>query len=97
MEAALAIAALVAVLLMCAAAITAMSMQVRCIDAAREAARLGARGDGRAVVAAHRVAPGAVIDLRRDGPYLRARVSSRPPGLPWIVIVAEAVAAVEPQ
>ena len=44
-EAAFAIAALVVVLVLCAAGLTALSMQVRCIDAAREAARLAARGD----------------------------------------------------
>ena len=44
-EAAFAIAALVAVLVLCLAGLTAVAMQVRCIDAAREAARLAARGD----------------------------------------------------
>ena len=44
-EAAFAIAALVVVLVLCAGGLTALSMQVRCIDAAREAARLAARGD----------------------------------------------------
>ena len=33
------------VLVLCLAGVTAVSMQVRCIDAAREAARLAARGD----------------------------------------------------
>ncbi|EFD56183.1 conserved hypothetical protein [Mycobacterium tuberculosis T92] len=47
MEAALAIATLVLVLVLCLAGVTAVSMQVRCIDAAREAARLAARGDVR--------------------------------------------------
>lgn len=37
MEAALAIATLVLVLVLCLAGVTAVSMQVRCIDAAREA------------------------------------------------------------
>ena len=35
--------------------------------------------------------PGASIDLRRDGGYVVARVSSRSPVLPGIVIVGEAV------
>ena len=39
-------AALVVVLILCVSGLTAVSMQVRCIDAAREAARLAARGDG---------------------------------------------------
>ncbi len=41
----MAIATLVLVLVLCLAGVTAVSMQVRCIDAAREAARLAARGD----------------------------------------------------
>ncbi|WP_328589072.1 TadE family type IV pilus minor pilin, partial [Mycobacterium interjectum] len=36
----MAVAALVVVLVLCLAGITAVSMQVRCVDAAREAARL---------------------------------------------------------
>ena len=43
-EAAFAIAALVVVLVLCVSGLTAVSMQVRCVDAAREAARLAARG-----------------------------------------------------
>ncbi|MGH3563546.1 MAG: TadE family type IV pilus minor pilin, partial [Mycobacterium sp.] len=57
MEAALGLAALVAVLVLCLAGVTAVSMQVRCVDAAREAARLAARGDERlAVDTARRIA-----------------------------------------
>lgn len=62
MEAALAIATLVLVLVLCLAGVTAVSMQVRCIDAAREAARLAARGDVRSatdVARQHRPACGA--------------------------------------
>ena len=98
MEAALAIASLVAVLLLCLAGLAALSTQVRCIDAAREAARLAARGGGRAVIAARAVAPGAAVDLRHDGGYVRARVSTRSPGLalfPGFAVAAEAVAALE--
>ncbi|MDM4141072.1 TadE family type IV pilus minor pilin, partial [Mycobacterium sp. FLAC0960] len=51
-EAALGIAALVVVLVLCLAGVTAVSMQVRCVDAAREAARLAARGDERSAAAA---------------------------------------------
>ena len=46
-EAAFGVATLVAVLMLCLAGITAVAQQVRCIDAAREAARLAARGDER--------------------------------------------------
>ncbi|PBJ65631.1 pilus biosynthesis protein TadE, partial [Mycobacterium avium subsp. hominissuis] len=54
------------VLVACLAGVTAVSMQVRCVDAAREAARLAARGDERsATAAAARLAPaGARVDLR---------------------------------
>lgn len=49
METAFAILALVAFLAVSMAGFTALSMQVRCVDAAREAARLAARG-GKSVV-----------------------------------------------
>ncbi len=90
----MAIASLVAVLLLCAAGLTALTMQVRCIDSAREAARLAARGDQRA--AATPAPGGAAVELRRDGDYMVARVSARSPLLPGVVIVGQAVAAVEP-
>ena len=97
MEAALAIASLVAVLVLCLAGITALTLQVRCVDSAREAARLAARGDGAGAAAAGRLAPtGASVELRRDGDYVVARVSSRSPVLPGVVIVGQAVAAAEP-
>ncbi|WP_237024439.1 TadE family type IV pilus minor pilin [Mycolicibacterium vaccae] len=97
-EAAFAILALVAVLVVCIAGLTAVSMQVRCIDAAREAARLAARGDDvSATAAAKRMAPdGAVVALRRDGDFVVARVSTRSAVLPGIVVAAEGVSAVEP-
>ncbi len=79
------------------AGITAVAMQVRCVDAAREAARLAARGDGAGVASARTVAPpGAAVELRRDGGYIVARVSGRSPVLPGIVIVGEAISAAEP-
>lgn len=99
MEAALGIAALVVVLALCVAGVTAVSMQVRCIDAAREAARLVARGDdGQAQTAAERIAPpDAVLQLRRDGDFTVARVSADSLLLPGITISAEAVSVVEPR
>ena len=71
---------------------------MRCVDAAREAARLAARGDdGSAAVAAQRIAPdGAAVQLRRDGELVVATVTARSPLLPGITIAADAVAAVEP-
>lgn len=92
----MAIASLVTVVLLCAAGVGAVIMQIRCVDAAREAARLAARGDGSGVGAASVLAPaGAKVELRRDGAYVVARVSGRSPMLPGFVIVAEAVSAAE--
>jgi hypothetical protein len=97
-EAAFGVAILVAVLMLCLAGIAAMSMQVRCIDAAREAARLAARGDERSAVdAARRVAPGgAVVQLRRDGGFVVATVVARSNLLPALHIAATGVSAIEP-
>ncbi|WP_442929983.1 TadE family type IV pilus minor pilin [Mycolicibacterium sp. BiH015] len=86
-----------AVLAVCLAGLTAISMQVRCIDAAREAARLAARGDA---ASATRIAqgiapPGAVIDVRRDGDFVAARVTARSALLPMVSISAESVSATE--
>jgi hypothetical protein len=96
-EAALAIAGMVATLVICLAGITAVSLQVRCVDAAREAARLAARGDQAGAVAAGNLAPaGASVEVQQDGGYVIARVSGRSPVLPGVVIVGRAVAAAEP-
>ncbi|TAM69694.1 MAG: pilus biosynthesis protein TadE [Mycobacterium sp.] len=85
-------------LVLCLAGVSAVSMQVRCIDAAREAARLAARGDERSgVAAAVRLAPaGARVDLHRDGEFLVATVVAHSKLLPAMDIVAKAVAAAEP-
>jgi hypothetical protein len=89
---------LVVVLIVCVSGLTAVSMQVRCVDAAREAARLAARDDdGSASSAAQGIAPdGATVQLRRDGEFVVATVSARSPLLPGITIAAEVVAAAEP-
>jgi len=86
------------VLVLCGAGLTAVAMQVRCIDAAREAARLAARGDDAgAGVAARAVGPaGAALQLRRDGGFVVATVSGRSRLLPGVVISADALAAAEP-
>lgn len=86
-------------LVLCLAGITAVSLEVRCIDAAREAARLAARGDERSAVAAARgVAPaGAAVQIRRDGDFVVATVAVRPNVLRVLRISATGVAAVEPR
>ncbi|WIM86401.1 TadE family type IV pilus minor pilin [Candidatus Mycobacterium wuenschmannii] len=99
MEAAFGVATLVTVLMLCLAGLAAVSAQVRCIDAAREAARLAARGDERtASVAARGVAPaGAGVHVRRDGDFVVATVTAGSTLLRALHISATAVAAVEPQ
>jgi predicted ABC-type ATPase len=94
----LGVASLVVVLVVCMAGITAVSMQVRCVDAAREAARLSARGDEHAgVAAARRIAPGgAQIRVRRDGDFMVATVVAHSKLLPALDIAAKAVSAAEP-
>jgi hypothetical protein len=86
------------VLVLCLAGLTAVSMELRCIDAAREAARLAARGDERSAVdAARRIAPGgALVQVHRDGDYLVATVVAHSKLLPALDIAAKAVAAAEP-
>lgn len=96
-EAAFAVAAIVVVVAVCAAGLSAVGAQVRCLDAAREAARLAARGDGSAIEVARGVAPaGAAVEIRWEGDLVVARVSSRADLLPGVEIAARAVAAAEP-
>ncbi|MGY2026931.1 TadE family type IV pilus minor pilin [Nocardia gipuzkoensis] len=97
-EAALALTAVVATVVLCLGALLAASTQVRCVDAAREAARLAARGDhANALPAAERIAPpSADIALRTEGARAIAVVSARTPLLPLLTLRAEAVAALEP-
>lgn len=97
-EAAFAVAALIAVAVLGIGGLAAVSIQVRCLDAAREAARLAARGDDRAAVeTARRAGPdGATVEVRRDGGRVVARVRVPAPLLPGITVAAEAVAAPEP-
>ncbi|MGY1865288.1 TadE family type IV pilus minor pilin [Nocardia gipuzkoensis] len=97
-EAALALTAVVATVVLCLGALLAASTQVRCVDAAREAARLAARGDhANALPAAERIAPpSADIALRTEGTRAIAVVSARTPLLPVLTLRAEAVAALEP-
>ncbi|BBX19964.1 hypothetical protein MDUV_48240 [Mycolicibacterium duvalii] len=89
---------LVAVLAVCLAGLTALSMQLRCIDAAREAARLAARGDDAAATeTARQIAPtGARVQVRRAGDFVVATASATSPLLPGIPIGARSVSAVEP-
>lgn len=97
-EAALAIATLVLVLVLCLAGVTAVSMQVRCIDAAREAARLAARGDVRSATdVARSIAPrAALVQVHRDGEFVVATVTAYSNLLPTLDIAARAISVAEP-
>lgn len=99
-EAAFAVCALVAVLAMAVGGISMVVAQVRCIDAAREAARLVARGEqARATEAARQVAPGdARVSVQIVGDEVTVEVSSEPVGglLSALTVRAEAVAILEP-
>lgn len=90
--------ALVAVLAVCLAGLSALSMQLRCIDAAREAARLAARGDDAAATAAARqLAPtGAIIAVQRRGGFVEATTTASASVLPGIRIGARSVSVIEP-
>jgi hypothetical protein len=90
------VAALVAVLVVCVAGLTAVSMHIRCVDAAREAARLAARGDDGTAVARGIAPAGAQVQVRPDGKLVVAVVTARTPLLPGFTIGARAVAVVEP-
>lgn len=96
MEAAFAVASIVVVLVLCAGAVATLVLNIRCIDAAREVARVVARSGQ----AADETTWGAVIpdgaqtSVRIDGEWVVARVEARAP-LPTIRIVVEATAMLE--
>lgn len=99
-EAAIALFALVAVLALMFAGITAVADQLRCTDAAREAARLAARGEhGLAREAVARIAPsGATVRLNARPDGIEVTVLADPVGglLPGVRLRGEAFAVPEP-
>lgn len=97
-EAAIALSSLTVVLVLAIGAVLAVAMHVQCLDAAREAARLTARGEGaRAAVVAAQVAPrGAQVHTRTEGDTVVVRVQASSTVLPALDISAEAVAVLEP-
>lgn len=99
-EAALAMCSLILVVAMALAGLTAMSAQLRCVDAASEAARLTARGDRqRATEAAERLAPGGAsirIDVRGDEVSVEVSASAVTGLLPGLDVRARAMAVLEP-
>jgi hypothetical protein len=101
-ELAVAIPAVVLVLAICSAGIAAGVDQVRCIDAARAAARSAARGDTAAESRelALRAAPaGASVEIQRTDAEARVVVTARAGGLggllPAWLLRAEATGPVE--
>ncbi|GAA1802862.1 mucin-associated surface protein [Planosporangium flavigriseum] len=99
-ELAVALPALLLLLLAGLTSVSAVATKLRCVDAAREAARAEARGEP-GIAAGERAAPaGAVISVGQDGDLVRAavRMVVRPFGsrLPGLTVEAYAVAAREP-
>jgi Flp pilus assembly protein TadG len=95
-----------AVVVLCAALLfagQAVVRQVQCVDAARAAARLAARGDSPAAVTAEagrRAPPDASVQVVRSGAAVRVEVSVpvHGPGVRWLGVTARAsaTAMVEP-
>lgn len=99
-EAAISLGALVVVLALVLAGFAAITDQLRCIDAAREAVRLAARGDSDAATrAVAAIAPAdADLTLVPDADGLTAVVRSTPANglLPGVTIEGRAFAVTEP-
>lgn len=99
-EAALALCSLVVVLALALGGVAAVSAQLRCVDAAREAARLTARGEqDRAGEVAARIAPrDARVEVQVRGDEVLVEVSAAPAGalLPGLDVRARAIAVLEP-
>lgn len=101
-EAAVVLPTLLVVLAMAVWVLSSVGAQLRCVDAARTAARSAARGDSTvtAATAGRRVAPaGADVEIRRDDRQVRVdiSVSLRPFGhalrlLPAVHVTASATA-----
>ena len=97
-EAAYALAAIAAFLVLGIGAVAGVSAQIRCTDAAREVARLTAAGDSTARAAGPQVAPsGASIAIGGDGDRVVVTVSAGVPLVPFVEVSARAVAVREPE
>lgn len=99
-EAALGLGGLTVVLALLIAGLAILTAHLRCIDAAREAARLLARGQpDRAAAAVHTIAPdGAQLQVDRTGDAISVEVAADPIAglLPGIHLHATAYAIAEP-
>ena len=98
-EAALVLAVLVVVVTSCLAGIGCVVAQMRCADAAREAARLAGRGDGAGAAAAVKaIGPGGAVLTVEVGPQLvtaTVSVGAVSGVLPGVTIRASATASNE--
>jgi len=100
-ELAVGLPVLVLLLLAALTAVSAVTQQMRCVDAAREAARAAARGEPDPLALGRRIAPrGADLQVRAEGSMVRVtvRVAVRPlgRGLPGPTVSGDAVAEREP-
>ena len=99
-EAATALSAVLVVLSLSLTALLATADQLRCVDAAREAARLTARGEPEeAKQAATRIAPpNATITITTKGDHIEVDIRSSPAVdlLPGLALHAQAFAVREP-
>ena len=100
-EMAVALPVLMLLVLTAVYAVQVAGMRVRCLDAAREAARAAARDDPRATAIARQVLPGAEVSIARSATTVSATVTIHlaPLGrdLPAITIREEVTAATEPE
>ena len=91
---------LVVVLALVLAAMGAMVLQLRCVDAATEAARLAARGDPegarRAAVGLGPEGAEVTVEVRVDDVVARVRAAPLGSALPGVRVAAEAAASREP-
>lgn len=101
-ELALGMVAVVLVLAALLVTTSAVATRMRCLDAARSAARVAALRveEAQVVAAAHRVAPGARVVVAHDQPWVEVTVSSAVGGS-WftggaLTVSGSAVAWVEP-
>jgi Flp pilus assembly protein TadG len=99
-ETAVALSAFVVVLMLAIGSIVAVCDQVRCTDAAREAARLIARGErDRGAEAVRRIGPaGATLRVRSTADQIVVQVRAEPLGgvLPGVHLAGTAYAIAEP-
>lgn len=97
-EAALALCSLAVVTVAAVGSVAAVASSIRCLDAARELARLAARGEPeRGHDVARRLAPpGARIELATVGDEITVTVSAAPVELLPVRVGGRAVAVLEP-